>query len=143
MSTDKVAPFDPQSLAGALRERVRDSLGMLIPDEQWDAMMQREINAFFTPEPDRYGQTRAMSGFGSVVLSVAQEEGRKRLLAYVETSPDWQSRFGAGGTWEPSKALSDALDKAMPTLLENAMRGFCKGLSNHAAQFVVESLRRG
>jgi len=49
MPDDKkeVTPFDPNRLKEALQERVRQQFLEVIPEDQWDAMIQKEIEAFF------------------------------------------------------------------------------------------------
>lgn len=46
----EVEVFDPQRLKKELQARVRDQFMQVIPDEQWDAMIEAEIKAFFTAE---------------------------------------------------------------------------------------------
>ena len=48
----EVALFDPERLKKDLQARVRDQFLQVIPDEQWDAMIEGEIKGFFENERD-------------------------------------------------------------------------------------------
>ncbi len=48
----EVAVFDPEKLKKDLQARVRNQFLEVIPDEQWDAMIEKEIKGFFENESD-------------------------------------------------------------------------------------------
>ncbi len=48
----EVALFDPEKLKKDLQARVRNQFLEVIPDEQWDALIEKEIKGFFENERD-------------------------------------------------------------------------------------------
>lgn len=51
--SESIAKFDPSSYVEATRARVKSALVELIPDEQWNAMLKQQIDAFLKPSVER------------------------------------------------------------------------------------------
>ena len=45
-----VEKFDPSTLMQGVKDRIKSTFVSLIPDDQWDSMVQKEIDAFFNEE---------------------------------------------------------------------------------------------
>jgi len=60
MSAEAPVIFDQDALKKRVSESVSSSFGMLIPAEQWQAMIDREVKAFFDTEI-KYEFTKAVS----------------------------------------------------------------------------------
>jgi hypothetical protein len=43
----EIEKFDPSTLMQGVRDRIKATFVSLIPDEQWEVLVQKEINAFF------------------------------------------------------------------------------------------------
>ena len=95
MSTE-VAKFDPSTYVDKVRDKIKQSLIDVIPDDQWNTMLKTEISSFFEhrTERDRWGgnETTIKSEFHRLVKVVLEEETKKRIremLAGDEWSGYW------------------------------------------------------
>lgn len=92
MSTE-VAKFDPATYVNAVRDKIKQSLVDVIPDEQWNAMLTTEISGFFENRTNRDqwgGTTTTMSEFHRIVKLVLEEETKKRVRDMLN-SAEWTS----------------------------------------------------
>ena len=92
--TTEVAKFDPSTYVDKVRDKIKQSLIDVIPDEQWDAMLRAEIDGFFKSKIISVGYSgerrEQPSEFNRIVMSVLEEEVKKRARAVLD-GPDWQS----------------------------------------------------
>lgn len=93
MSTD-VAKFDPATYVDKVRDKVKQSLIDVIPDEQWNAMLKAEISSFFENKRERLSYSHEVretpSEFHKIVKAVVEEETKKRVRDMLST-PEWSS----------------------------------------------------
>lgn len=87
-----VEKFDPASYVDKVRDKIKQSLIDVIPDDQWNAMLRVEIGAFFESRKERTpysNEVREMpSEFRRIVTLVVEEETKKRVRAMLD-GPDW------------------------------------------------------
>jgi len=91
MSTE-VTKFDPTSYVDKVRDKIKQSLIDVIPDEQWNVMLKAEIEGFFKSKiSSHYGEQREQpSDFRRIVLGVLEEEVKKRVRDML-SSAEWTS----------------------------------------------------
>lgn len=93
MSTE-VAKFDPTTYVDKVRDKIKQSLIDIIPDEQWNAMLSAEISGFFKEQVvpgNGYRETTTKpSEFRRIVLTVIEEETKKRVRDML-ASAGWSS----------------------------------------------------
>ena len=91
MSTE-VTKFDPAAYVDKVRDKIKQSLVDVIPDEQWNTMLKAEISSFFENRvTSQYGQpTPRPSEFRRIVNSVVEEETKKRIRDMLN-SAEWTS----------------------------------------------------
>lgn len=135
--TDSAVPakFDNASLADKLRERIRSTLGELISDEQWTAMMRAEVDRFLKPrvEGSGYHQRTTPSDFQAIAESVIGENVRARMKKHLEESPEWQSRWDPkGGPENLPKRLEEMVERNLPVLMRECVGQLFAGLSQKA-----------
>lgn len=98
--TTEVAKFDPTTYVDKVRDKIKQSLIDIIPDEQWNAMLGAEISGFFKEQVvpgNGYRETTAKpSEFRRIVLGVLEEETKKRVRDMLAT-PEW------GSYWDGNK----------------------------------------
>jgi hypothetical protein len=78
---EEIQKFDPATLMQGVKDRIKATFVSLIPDEQWDVMVQKEIDSFFSPEPGitiaiRKQPTKEQSGWNTSYENVLVVEGR-------------------------------------------------------------------
>lgn len=88
----EVAKFDPTSYVDKVRDKIKQSLIDVIPDDQWNAMLKTEIEAFFkTKTYTHYGEQKEQpSEFRRIVANVIEEETKTRVRAML-IGPEWTS----------------------------------------------------
>ena len=92
--TTEVAKFDPATYVDKVRDKIKQSLIDIIPDEQWNTMLAAEISSFFKEQivpGNGYRETTSKpSEFRRIVLVVLEEETKKRVRDML-ASPEWSS----------------------------------------------------
>lgn len=98
MENQEVQKFDPATLMQGVKDRIKATFVSLIPDEQWNIMVQKEIDEFFKSNKDRYtyGNRDKMSSFEFLVQECIQEESKKRLIQYLQ-SEEFNTTWGKNG----------------------------------------------
>lgn len=89
----EVAKFNPTTYVDKVRDKIKQSLIDVIPDEQWDAMLRSEIEGFFKSKVVSGGyavgdKREQPSEFRRIVLGVLEEEVKKRTREML-SGPDW------------------------------------------------------
>lgn len=90
MTTD-VAPFNPATYVDKVRDKIKQSLIDVVPDEQWNTLLKAEIANFFEGATERDWQgktTKKPSEFHRLAQVVLEEETKKRIRALLNT-PAW------------------------------------------------------
>lgn len=94
MSTTEVAKFDPATYVDKVRDKIKQSLIDIIPDEQWNAMLAAEIAGFFkeqvVPGNGYHTTSTKPSEFHRIVLTVLEEDTKRRVKDML-ASPEWSS----------------------------------------------------
>lgn len=94
MSEKEIAKFDPAAYVDKVRDRIKQSLVDVIPDEQWNVMLKAEISAFFESKTERSAhghETRELpSEFRRIVKGVVEEDTKRRVREML-SGPDWTS----------------------------------------------------
>jgi hypothetical protein len=131
--TNEVTKFDPATYVDKVRDRIKQSLVDVIPDEQWDAMLRAEIETFFkTKVTSQYGEQREQpSEFRRIVSGVIEEETKKRVQA-VLNGPEWTAY------WDGTKMkIGDEIGRVAR---ENGAAILAKWLESAIAQ-VIDGIR--
>jgi hypothetical protein len=93
MSTE-VTKFDPSTYVDKVRDKIKQSLVDVIPDEQWNTMLKAEISAFFENKRERSAYSSEYreipSEFRRIVAVVVEEETKRRVCEML-SGTDWSS----------------------------------------------------
>lgn len=135
MSTTEVAKFDPSTYVDKVRDKIKQSLVDVIPDEQWNTMLKAEISAFFESRRERNHYSNEMreipSEFRRIVLNVIEEEVKRRVRDMLN-GPDWTAY------WDGNKL--EAGEQIAKLARENGAFILAKWLEGAIAQ-VIEGIR--
>lgn len=91
--TTEVTKFDPTSYVDKIRDKIKQSLVDVIPDEQWNQMLRAEIAGFFENSTVRnaYGaEVSRPSEFRRIVQMVLEEETKRRVRDIL-AGPAWET----------------------------------------------------
>jgi hypothetical protein len=73
------------NLTEHIREKVRETLVMSIPDEQMDTMIRAEFDDFFKGKPDGYGKVK-QSRLGIIVQEELDKLMREKIRRWLDTN---------------------------------------------------------
>lgn len=85
MSTE-LAKFDPNKLAEQLKDKIRFDLVNFLPDEVWQQMLSREIQAFLDVSD------KAPHNLRTVVREVLAQNAKAKILE-VLNDPEWNNHY--------------------------------------------------
>lgn len=141
--TQDIQKFDPAAVVDKLRERVRAMFADILPPEQLDEMIKKELAAWMTPRREdvrhNYHQmtTREVpSHFQVIVRSVFEEETKVKLKDWIATSPEWATFWQidanntSGDKIMPAPGaracdlMAEAMVKELPNVLQSILRSF-------------------
>lgn len=139
--SSNIEKFDPSTLMQGVKDRIKATFVSLIPDEQWDQMVQLEVDKFFREEIDiksNYNSTR-YSSFELLVNQSLEEECKKRLHEYM-SGPEFESKWNGYG----KATASESIKKAMIDNSGEILAGMFAGMFNQfAMQFRNSIAQRG
>ena len=114
----EVERFDPSKLTEGIKDRIKATFVALIPDEQWEKMINEEIGNYFKAK-DRGGYTRDnISDFGLLVRQMLSEDAKARLAKHL-SSHEYQITWGENGVPIISKAIEELIINNSGKLLMN------------------------
>lgn len=91
-----LAPFDPSRLVDDVRARVQATFAMMIPEDEWKRLVEREIKAFLNPSEDRY-HVRQVAGLSKLVIGELEVFFRQKIKDEL-AKPEWTVQYAGGGT---------------------------------------------
>lgn len=106
--SSQLAKFDPSTLMQGVKDRIKSEFVSLIPDEQWNEMVQKEINDFFKEKETGYSNRNYASDFSILVRDELKAETKKRLAEYF-TSSDFVATWSQYGLPNASKAVQEMM----------------------------------
>lgn len=137
---EKPQAFDPAAAVNAIRDKIRGQMLDVVPTEQWNALIQAEMQAFMhdTVKKNYYGNEEVKtSGFKQIVRSLLEEDAREHVRAFLR-SPEWQGQFSPeAGEREAGVAVRAYITEKGPEILRACMN---EVISN-AVQSVLEGMR--
>lgn len=108
----QVQKFDPATLMQGVKDRIKATFVSLIPEEQWEEMVKKEVDKFFREYEIRGDGRRYVSDFSSLVTPpfflLLKEECERRMKEYLE-SPEFQTIWNDNG----QKTINHAIEKMM------------------------------
>lgn len=133
MSEKEITKFDPAAYVDKVRDKIKQSLVDVIPDDQWNAMLRAEIEGFFKSKTFlHYGEQKEQpSEFRRIVLGVLEEEVKKRVRDML-AGPDWASY------WDGTR--QQAGEEIARLARENGAMILAKWLESAIAQ-VIDGIR--
>ena len=128
----EVVKFNPAQIMQGVKDKIRATFVELIPDEQWNAMVQTEIEEFITPgtTSNNYQQSKQPSSLARIVQDELEKDLRVRLKELL-AGPEWQEQ------WTNGKQTAN--DKIRQLLIDNSPEIMSKLLSSAIQQAVTQA----
>lgn len=127
--TTEIKQFDASQAMASVKERIKDAFVSLIPDEQWEQMVKKEVASYFDVKTEGY-QRGQSSGFTQDVHRVLKEEVDKRVKGYLQSNfttvwdqngvPKCDQKVEEMITKNAGKILADIIGGSIQTMLHNA-----------------------
>ena len=80
---NEITKFNVEDAIKSIKDKIKDAFVTLIPDEQWNDMVKKEINAYFLETDDDYYHRKKTSSFTADVHKILQEEVNERVKKYL------------------------------------------------------------
>lgn len=155
---NEVEKFDPATLMQGVKDRIKATFISLIPDDEWDRMVNSEIDKFFEPTKMKissagrqssgygYGNTRdkfesdtiielEMSPFQQIIWDMCAEKAREKLKAKLETEyfeNQWELK---------EETINEKLKQVMVEATPLVMHKMFEKMTLSAASIAREMLR--
>lgn len=104
----QVQKFDPATLMQGVKDRIKSTFVSLIPEEQWEEMVKKEVDKFFREYEIRGDGRRYVSDFSSLVVSLLKEECERRMKEYLG-SPEFQTIWTDNGQKTINHAIKEMI----------------------------------
>ena len=115
--SEQIEKFDPAKLMDGVRDRIKATFVSLIPDDQWERLVKKEIDDFFMERVNQSSyHNHNYSYFGEMVrkeLVLLTTEKVRKLVIEKYVSSGWDNDGPI-----LSEALQEELEKAAPKMLK-------------------------
>ena len=128
--SEEIKQFNADEALKSVKEKIKDSFVSLIPDEQWNEMVQKEVSSYFKEKQDGYGDRGYSSSFTKDVHSVLSEEVKVKVKEYLQANfnntwydngvPVCNEKVEEMITKNAGKILSDMIGGTIQMSLQNA-----------------------
>lgn len=133
MENNQVEKFDPSKLMDGVKDRIKATFVSLIPDEQWEQMVDVESKKFFEPRQENsYGSSwkTIPSEFQELVNKLLREQSEiyiKELLKDPKYSVNQIWKYNENtqnneNKVELSEHLDNIIKEKMPDMLEQMFK---------------------
>ena len=143
MTHENLPALQVPDLAGKLRERIRDTLGTLIPDEHWQKMMEAEVDRFLKEaEKDHWGNyktSRSCSDFTAIAQTEISAWVKAKVQKYLDSDEKWKIRWDSG---ELPLRLEEQIEKNLPFLLRETALGVLSGFAQWSRSSIMLELEK-
>ena len=80
---NEIKKIDVNEAMKNVKDKIKDAFVTLIPDEQWNEMVKKEIDSYFQSKQEGYGERGSSSSFTKDVHFVLQQEVKDRVKQYL------------------------------------------------------------
>lgn len=125
-----IKEFDPNDALRTIKERIKDAFVSMIPDEQWESMVAKEVENYFKIKVEEYGSRNSVSSFQLDVFSLLSEETKVRTKEYLlkNSSNIWDSH----GQPKCNQFIEDIIIKNSGKILSDMIGGHIQSAMNSA-----------
>ena len=81
---DEIQKINSDTILKSVKDKIKEAFVNLIPDEQWDLLVKKEIDSYFEVKyVDDYNTRKTVSDFKTDVYKILREEVEKRAKEYL------------------------------------------------------------
>jgi len=127
---NEIKKFDVNEAMKNVKDKIKDAFVTLIPDEQWNEMVKKEIDTYFKQTEARYDNRQYVSDFTRDVHSILQQEVKEKVKQYLNENfnavwydngvPVCNAKVEEMITKNAGKILSDMIGGTIQMAMQNA-----------------------
>lgn len=122
-----IQKFDPATLMNGVRDRIKATFISLIPDEQWEQLVQKEVDDFFKQKEDSY-RREYKSDFQHVCRSVIHELATEKAKEFMK---DYENTMWSNGKIIVNHKLKELIVSQAPDILESIIGSYFQTAINN------------
>ena len=130
-TNQQVAQFNPSTIMDGVRDKIKASFIELIPEEHWNAMVQKEIDDYFSENinvnTNNYDKSNFKSKFQILLRSELESECKLRLADYLKSS-EFNASWGVNGQMVASQATKTMMIENSGAIMANMFSGMFSGM---------------
>ena len=128
---NSIQKFDPTTAMVTIKEQIKNTFASLIPEEQWEAMVKKEIDSYFEEKAEVYDTRGRSSTFTKDVHTLLAEEVKSRTKVYL-TGPDFQTTWVHNGISTCNIKVEEMITKNAGKILADMIGGTISMALNNA-----------
>ena len=127
---NEIKKFDINEAMKNVKDKIKDAFVDLIPDEQWNQMVKKEVDSYFEPKEEKCDNRQYSSYFTKDVHSALQQEVKERTKLYLSINfnntwfengiPVCNTKVEEMITKNAGKILSDLIGGSIQIALQSA-----------------------
>ena len=94
-NANDIQKFDPQTLMQGVKDRIKATYVSMIPDEQWESMVKKELDDFFRPKEISY-QRESKSDFQLLCRDAIHAKAKEEMVKFLAT-PEFLTTWESNG----------------------------------------------
>lgn len=148
MPEQAMEPVKIENIKDKIQERIRGMVVDLIPEEQWNTLVEQQVEYFFRDPPTRQDYGKTVRGHGPLVLKeLIQEEVESRLRVLVKEEldkPQWRGNIQWMDNAEihsPGSAVNAFLKQNLSEIVSLAIGHLVSGTAQMAVDTIQTKLR--
>jgi len=138
---EQVQKFDPSTLMQGVRDRIKATFVSLIPDEQWEQMVETEMKSFFYATTDRWGNV-TKSQFKDVLDAELARRSREAINALLNKD-DFMINYSGSGPELVTDYIRKELVANAPDLFARTLERTIASVVEQMKYNLKEEIRRG
>ena len=131
--------FDASSVMKGVKDKIKATFVDLIPEEQWNEMIQKEIDDFFTYRPSGgYSRDKSYTSFESLVHGELKRECLERMKKYLdgkEFDVTWDKRGKPVVTESIKKMMIDNAGEILASIYGEMFHQMLNSFKSHLSQY--------
>ena len=124
---NSVEKFDPSKLMDGVRDRVKATFVSLIPDDQWELLVKKEVDNFFKQKETNWNNREYKSDFDCLVRDELNKMARQKMTEYL-SSPDFMVIWDSNGLPVAQEAVKKLVIENSGAILANTFAGMFSGM---------------
>ena len=127
----EVKPFNANDVMQSVKDKIKASFVGLIPDEQWEAMVKKEIDEFINPQKNNnsWNNNYYPSGFSKIAKELLDNYAREKISEMLRKDEVLNNALGDDGKLR--KEYMELIANSIPNLFVNLLTNSMVDIANN------------